>query len=79
MNFVNICMIDILACVKCLVCHCMSISVESNPYRKIPLLGVAYPVEGIYLFQVLEVHRGWDAFETVEEKKWPSWPYFCIL
>ena len=25
MNLVNICMSDILACVDCLVCHCMSI------------------------------------------------------
>ena len=28
----------------------------SNPCREIPLLGVAHPVEGIYLFQVLKVH-----------------------
>ena len=36
MNFVNICMSDILACVECLVCHCIA------------LLGIAHPVEGIY-------------------------------
>ena len=29
----------------------------SNPNRKIPLLGIAYPVEG-KLFQVLKVHPG---------------------
>ena len=31
---------------------------ESNLSRKIPLLGIAHPVEGIYLFQVLEAHPG---------------------
>ena len=25
MNFVNICMSDILACVECLVCHCIAL------------------------------------------------------
>ena len=56
MNLVNICMNDILACVDCFVCHCMSTYVGSNPSRKIPLLGIAHPVEGIHLFQVLKVH-----------------------
>ena len=31
---------------------------ENNPSRKIPLLGIAHLVEGIYLFQVLEVDPG---------------------
>ena len=30
----------------------------SNPSKKILLLGIAYSVEGIYLFQVLKVHPG---------------------
>ena len=46
MNFVNIRMIDILACVECLVCHCMNTLVGSNLSRKISLLGIAHPVEG---------------------------------
>ena len=46
MNFVNICMIDILACVESLVCHCMNTYVGSNPSRKISLLGIAHTVEG---------------------------------
>ena len=46
-DFVNICMSDILACVEC----CCAIALHlggSNPSREIPLLGIAHPVEGIY-------------------------------
>ena len=32
--------------------------VESNPSKKIPLLSIAHPVEGIYLFQVPKTHLG---------------------
>ena len=46
-------MSDILACVVCLVCHCIALrwgvtQVGSNPSREIPLLGVAHPVVGPY-------------------------------
>ena len=44
MNFVNICMSDILACIECLVCHCIALRWGSNPSREIPLLGIAHPV-----------------------------------
>ena len=44
-NFVNICMSDILACVECLVGHCIALR-WSNPSRETPLLGIAHPVEG---------------------------------
>ena len=45
-NFVNICMSDILACVECLVCHCITLRWGVTPSREIPLLGIAHPVEG---------------------------------
>ena len=59
----------------------------SNPCRKIPLLGVAHPVLGSPFSGTGQVQvdgapsrpRLWDAFGTVEAKKWSNLPYFCIL
>ena len=37
---------------------------ESNPCRKIHLLGIAHPVVGKY-FQALEVHRGMERIQDL--------------
>ena len=37
---------NIYVLLECLVFHCMSTKVGSNPCRIIPLLGIAHPVKG---------------------------------
>ena len=41
-------MSDILACVECLLCHCIALRWGVIQVGKFPLLGIAHPVEGIY-------------------------------
>ena len=43
-------------CLSMIVCHDMCTWVGSNPSRRLSLLGIAHPVEGL-LFQVLGVYR----------------------
>ena len=40
----------------------------SNPCRKIPLLGIAHPVEG-KLFQVLKVHLGMGLIRGLRDEE----------
>ena len=61
MNFVNICMIDILACVVCFT-WMFGVPLHENlgeeyPSRKISLLGML-TLSREKLFQVLKVHLG---------------------
>ena len=79
-NFVNICMSDILACVECLVCHCIAFRWGVTKVGKIPLLGFAHPVVGPP-FSYRRHTWGWDASGTLETKKWPNRPYlvFCKI
>ena len=51
----------------------------SNPSRKIPLLGIAHPVEGKNYFRYQRRTWGWDASETLEAKKWSYVALLCIF
>ena len=56
-NFVNICMSDILACVECLVCHCIALRwgvTQVGKFHYWALLTLSRE----YIFQVPKTHLG---------------------
>ena len=77
-NYVNIYMSDILACVECLVCHCIALGWGVTQVGKFNYWALAHPVEGIY-FQVPKTHLGMGRIRALEAKKLPSWPYLVFL
>ena len=77
-NFVNICMSDILACVECLVCHCIALRwgvTQVGKFHYWALLTLSREI----LFQVRRRTWGWDAFGALEAKKWPNRPSLVFL
>ena len=70
---------DLYVLLECLMCHCMSTKVESNPSRKIPLLGIAHPIEGKKLFQVPKVHPRIGRIRGRRGEEFPYMALLCIL
>ena len=79
-NYVNICMSDILACVECLLCHCIALRWEVIQVGKFHYWALLIP-SWEYIFQVPKTHLGMGRIQALEAKKWPSWPYlvFCKI
>ena len=78
MNFVNVCMSDILACVECLVCHCIALRwgvTQVGKFHYWALLTLSRE----YIFRYRRCTWGWDAFGALEAKKWPNWPYLVFF
>ena len=55
MNFVNICMSDILACVECLVCHCIALRWGVTQVEKFHYWALL-TLSREYIFQVPNKH-----------------------
>ena len=77
-NFVNIYMNDILACVECLVCHCIALRWGVTQVGKFHYWALLTLSREIF-FRYRRCTWEWDVFEALEAKKWPNWPYlvFC--
>ena len=56
-NFVNICMSDILACVKCLVCHCFVLRWGVTQVEKFHYWALL-TLSREHIFQVPKTHLG---------------------
>ena len=77
-KIVNICMSDILACVVCLVCHCIALRWGVTQVGKIPLLGFAHPVVGPP-FQVPKTHLGMGRIRNLRDEEMAKPALSCIL
>ena len=56
-NYVNICMSDILACVECLVCHCIALRWGVTQVGKFHYWALLTP-SWEYIFQVPKAYLG---------------------
>ena len=77
-NFVNICMSDILACVECLMCHCIVLRWGVAQEGKFHYWALLTPSWDPF-FRYRRHTWGGDASGALEAKKWPSWPYLVIF
>ena len=77
-NFVNICMSDILACVECLVCHCIALRWGVTQVGKFLHWALLTP-SWDYIFQVPKTYLGMGHIRVLEAKKWPNWPYIVFF
>ena len=89
-NFVNICMSDILACVECLVCHCIALRWEVTQVRKFHYWALLTLSREI-LFQVPKAHLGMGRIRGLRSEQmaklalscnfvkfWPRDPFFKL-
>ena len=77
-NFVNICMIYILACVECLVCHCIAIRwgvTQVGKFHYWALLTLSREI----LFQVLKTHLGMGCIRGLRNKEMAKPVFSCIF
>ena len=77
-NFVNICMSDILACVECLVCHCIALRWGVTQVGKFHYWALLTPSWN-HFFQVPKTYLGMGRIWVLEAKKWPNWPYIVFF
>ena len=77
-NFVNICMSDILACVECLLCHCIALRWRVTQVGKFyywALLTLSREI----LFQVPKKHVGMGRIRGFRGEEMARLALFCIF
>ena len=77
-NFVNICMSDILACVECLVCHCIALRWEVTQAGKFHYLALLTLSREI-LFQVPKTHLGMGRIRDLRSEEMARLALSCIF
>ena len=77
-NFVNICMSDILACVECLVCHCIALRwgvTQVGKFHYWALLTLSREI----LFQVPKTHLGMGRIQGIRSEEMAKPAFSCIF
>ena len=77
-NFVNICMSDILACVEGLVCHCIALRwgvTQVGKFHYWALLTLSRE----YIFQVPKTHLGMGRIQGLRSEEMAKLALSCIL
>ena len=77
-NFVNICMSDILACVECLVCHCIALRwgvTQVGKFHYWALLTLSKE----YIFQVPKTHLGMGRIRGLRREEMTKLALSCIF
>ena len=77
-NFVNICMSDILACVACLVCHCIALRwgvTQVGKFHYWALLTLSRE----YIFQVSKTHLEMGRIRGLRSKEMAKLALSCIF
>ena len=78
MNFVNICMSDILAYVECLVCHCIALRWGVTQVRKFHYWALLTP-SWEYIFQVPTMHLGMGRVRGLRSEEMAKLALSCVL
>ena len=71
-NYVNICMSDILACVECLMCHCIALRWGVTQVGK-------FHLSREILFQVSKTHLGMGRIRDLRGEETAKMALSCIL
>ena len=77
-NFVNICMSDILACVECLVCHCIALRwgvTQVGKFHYWALLTLSRE----YIFQVPKTYLGMGLIRGLRSEEMAKLALSCIF
>ena len=77
-NFVNICMSDILACVECLLCHCIALRwgvTQVGKFHYRALLTLSREI----LFQVPKTHAGMGRIRSLRGEEMAKMALSCIF
>ena len=77
-NFVNICMSDILACVECLVCHCIALRwgvTQVGKFHYWALLTLSREI----LFQVPKMHLGMGRIRGLRSEEMAKPAFSCVF
>ena len=77
-NFVNICMSDMLACVECFVCHCIALRwgvTQVGKFHYWALLTLSRE----YIFQVPKTHFGRGRIRGLRSEEMAKLALSCIL
>ena len=77
-NFVNICMSDILASVECLVCHCIALRWEVTQVGKFHYWALL-TLSREYIFQVPKTHLGMGRIQGLRSEEMAKLALSCIL
>ena len=77
-NYVNICMSDILACVECLVCHCIALRWGVTQVGKFHYWALLTP-SWEYIFQVPKTHLGMGCIRGLIGEETAKIALSCIL
>ena len=77
-NFVNICMSDILACVECLLCHCIALRWEVIQVGKFHYWALL-TLSREYIFQVPKTHVGIGRIRDLRSEEMAKLALFCIF
>ena len=75
-NYVNICMSDILACVECLLCHCIALKViQVGKFHYWALLTPSWE----YIFQVPKTYLGMRRIRDLRGEEMAKLALSCFL
>ena len=77
-NFVNICMSNILACVECLVCHCIALRwgvTQVGKFHYWALLTLSREI----LFQVPKTHLGMGCIRGLRSEEMAKLALSCVF
>ena len=77
-NFVNICMSDILACVECLVCHCIALRwgvTQVGKFHYWALLTLSREIQ----FQVPKTHLGMGRIRGLRSEEMAKLALSCVF
>ena len=77
-NFVNICMSDILACVECLVCHCIALRWGVTQVWKFHYWALL-TLSREYIFQVPKTHLGMERIRYLRGEETAKVALSCIF
>ena len=77
-NYVNICMSDILACGECLVCDYIALRWGVTQVGKFHYWAFI-TLSREYIFQVPKTHLGMGRIRGLRSEECPSWPYLVFL
>ena len=77
-NYVNICMSDILACVECLLCHCIALRWEVIQVGKFHYWALLTP-SWEYIFQVPKTYLGMRRIRDLRGEEMAKLALSCFL
>ena len=75
-NYVNICMSDILACVECLVCHCIALRWGVTQVGKFHYWALL-TLSSEYIFQVAKTHLGMGCTQGLRSEEMAKLALSC--